>query len=263
MSDGRPPPPPGPYLVAGLARAGRAAVDALQRGTRDPVLAWDCATDREHRRAAAALRKRGVEVWLGGDGVDVLEHGAPVAALVKSPGVGFDSPLIERAQERGLCVLDELELGWRLSRAPIVAVTGTNGKSTTCALAVAVLEAGGHRVQLAGNTDFGPPLSAVPPGGWVVCEVSSFQLEGSSSFLPDVAVFTNLTTEHLDRHGTMERYGELKRRMFVRGKRTALMCVVNLDDPFGRALVADIRAAGGRVLSYGRASEADFRIVEA
>jgi UDP-N-acetylmuramoyl-L-alanyl-D-glutamate--2,6-diaminopimelate ligase len=204
-----------------------------------------------------------VEVSLGGDGRSALLDAGSAATIVKSPGIDFDTPIIQCAEERGLCVFDELELGWRLSRGPIVAVTGTNGKSTTAKLLAAVVEASGEHAELAGNTEFGPPLSAAGSAGWIVCEVSSFQLEACPSFLPDIAVFTNLTPEHLTRHLTMERYGAAKRRLFVRAGRATPVAVVNLDDPFGGRLVREITQTGARVLTYGFAGSADVQIERA
>src|SRR3982074_510134 len=100
-------------------------------------------------------------------------------------------------------------------RSPVAAVTGTNGKSTVTGLTAALLAAGGHNVRLAGNAEVGEPLSnvAADTPDWIACEVSSYQLEASPTLLPEVAVFTNLTDDHLHRHGTMERYGEAKRRL--------------------------------------------------
>ncbi|MDQ3724139.1 MAG: Mur ligase family protein, partial [Actinomycetota bacterium] len=186
----------------------------------------------------------------------------PDLTIVKSPGILMDVALMRAARSRGLEVIDELELGWRLCSAPMVGVTGTNGKSTTSRLCCAALAGAGHPVELAGNTEFGPALSAAGCGGWVVCEVSSFQLEASPSFRPDVAVFTNLTPDHLDRHASMHAYGAAKRAMFVAAGSTAETSVVNVDDPFGRELAADVGGAGGRVLGYGFAASADVRIVD-
>jgi UDP-N-acetylmuramoyl-L-alanyl-D-glutamate--2,6-diaminopimelate ligase len=251
-------------MVAGLGKAGQAAAEALlATPAADGVHAWDGKTIGDVRTAARRLRRRGVDVRLGGDGLDTLDAAGPGATVVKSPGIDFDIPLLQIAAARGLEVFDELELGWRLSDRPIAGVTGTNGKSTTAQLIAAVLQATGENARLVGNTEFGPPLSAAPANGWVVCEVSSFQLEASPSFLPDIAVFTNLTPEHLTRHLTMERYGEAKRAMFVRGERTAGTAIVNYDGPYGRHLARDVAALGGRVLTYGFDAEADVRIEQA
>ena len=230
----RPPVPVGPCLVAGLGKAGQAAARALlDRSPARSVHAWDRSRVPAVRGAARRLRRRGAAVELGGDGVASLEAAGPGALVVKSPGIGFDTELIATAAQRGHEVIDELELGWRLGRGPIVGVTGTNGKSTTCALIRRALEGAGADVRPAGNTEWGPPLSAAcDHEGWLVCEVSSFQLEGAPAFLPDVAVLTNLTPEHLPRHRDMEAYGEAKRRMFVREHGAAPAAVVNVDDPF-------------------------------
>ncbi len=251
----------GPCLVAGVGRAGRAAVEALLRiPSVERVIAWDGSAGGAARSTARGLRRRGVEVLLGGDGIAALDAAGPAATIVKSPGIDPRSPLFRCARERGLDVLDELELGWLLSRSRIVGVTGTNGKSTTAQLISMVLAAAGTPAQLVGNTQFGPPLSAAAEGEWVVCEVSSFQLEACPSFLPDVAVFTNLTLEHLARHADMRNYGDAKRRMFIRGNRAAGTAIVNIDDPFGRRLAAEVAERGGRVVSYGFGADADVRI---
>lgn len=253
----------GTYLVLGLARAGQAAAEALLGDPGSPrVLVWDRSRAVATAARARPLRRRGAEVWLGGDGTDVPDPGRPLT-VVKSPGVAFDVPLLRSRRTRGAEVIDELELGWRRCPVPVAAVTGTNGKSTTSALLAAVLSAAGHEVALAGNTEFGPPLSAVPACDWVVCEVSSFQLEASPTFRPRLAVFTNLTPEHLDRHGSMARYGAAKRRMFVGDCGTAGCSVVNIDDPFGRKLARTVVKAGGELITYGFGAGADVQVERA
>jgi UDP-N-acetylmuramoyl-L-alanyl-D-glutamate--2,6-diaminopimelate ligase len=268
----RPPIPRGPYLVVGLGLAGCAAADALSSAGAggERVVAWDCVSAGRMRGIARRLSRREVEVQLGGDGLSALDVAGPSATVIKSPGIDPNIPLLREARQRGLDVLDELELGWRLNSRSIVGVTGTNGKSTTSKLLVAVLGAAGHTSRLAGNTEFGVPLSAVEMDeqstgaeDWVVCEVSSFQLETTVAFLPEIAVFTNLTAEHLARHRNMRSYGAVKRRMFVRGERVAPISVVNFDDSFGRHLASEVTAAGGRALSYGFAPDADVRIERA
>src|SRR5947209_8636507 len=231
---GRPDLPPGPYVVAGLGRAGQAATRRLSAlAGAGAVAAWDGPAPPEARAAASELAATGARVALGGDGVELLD---PVpGCVIKSPGIAPAVPLLRTAARRGIPVIDELELGWRLDDRPLVAVTGTNGKSTVAALALAVLSAAGVRAAVAGNTAFGPPLSALAANACdvVVCEVSSFQLEGCPSLLPEVAVFTNLSDEHLDRHMTMQRYGDAKRRLFVREAAAVPVAVVNFDDEFG------------------------------
>ena len=175
---------------------------------------------RSGRAAAARLEERGDEVTrvdrsLGNeDDLAVLE-GADV--LVKSPGVPGEQPLVEAARARGVPVWSELELGWRLlepTGAHFVAVTGTNGKSTTTELLGAIFRAAGRDSVVAGN--IGTPLTSVASADWVACEVSSFQLEDVHEFACDVAVLLNLEPDHIDRHGSFEAYRDAKLRIFDR-----------------------------------------------
>jgi UDP-N-acetylmuramoylalanine--D-glutamate ligase len=199
----RPPLPEGPYLIVGLARSGAAAARMLL--PHGEVLA----ADRAHPEAPP-----GVEAHLGSDGVELLER---VACVVKSPGVPNEAPAIWAARERGIPVLGELELAWRLLPNRFVAVTGTNGKTTTSELLGAVYREAGLAVAVAGNV--GTPLSSlvgvVDEGAVIVCEVSSFQAEDSEAFAPETALLLNLEEDHLDRHGTFDAYREAKLRLFA------------------------------------------------
>jgi UDP-N-acetylmuramoyl-L-alanyl-D-glutamate--2,6-diaminopimelate ligase len=181
---------------------------------------------------------------------------------VKSPGVPCDAPVILAAREQGVVVIDELELGWRLSTAPLVAITGTNGKSTTSRLVAAMHHAAGACAPLVGNGEFGQPLSAAAGERCdrLVCEVSSFQLEGSPTMLPEAAVLTNLRNDHLDRHRTMRDYAVCKRRLFVRGDRTTSLAVLPADDRFGRALARELSGHDATVLRFGAERGAEFRL---
>jgi UDP-N-acetylmuramoylalanine--D-glutamate ligase len=256
--------PEGPYDVAGLGQAGRAAVDALCRvegGER--VLASDRYPNRVPKRVRRDLEAAGVRTHLGSQR-RVLDLPPAPRTLVKSPGIPIDAPILQLARERGLEVLDELELGWRLSSTPMIAVTGTNGKTTTSTLAAAVLAEAGLRVSLAGNADTAPPLSALNEDlDLIVCEVSSFQLEGCPSLMPEVAVFTNLTHDHLPRHGTMRRYGEVKRSLFMKDGEAVPLAVVDTFDDFGRRLADEVEGAGGRVVRVGIDADADYGIRDA
>jgi UDP-N-acetylmuramoylalanine--D-glutamate ligase len=199
----RPPLPDGPYLVVGLARSGVAAVRMLaQHGE---VIGTD---------SGSPDVPADVEAHLGVDGVELLER---VACVVKSPGVPNEAAVIVAARERGLPVLGELELAWRLLPNRFVAVTGTNGKTTTTELLGAVWREADLPVAVAGNV--GTPLASlvgeVDPGAAIICEVSSFQAEDSEAFAPDTALLLNVTEDHLDRHGTMEAYREAKLRVFA------------------------------------------------
>ncbi len=177
----------------------------------------------------------------------------------------MDAPLVAAALRRELVVIDELELGWHLVPAPTLGVTGSNGKSTTSALCLQLLAAHGLDPVLTGNTEFGPPLSEVALGEAprsVVVEVSSFQAELARDLALDAAIFTNLTPDHLNRHGGMAPYRAAKRRLFVRGEWCVPFASVNRDDDLGRELAREVRERGGEARTYGFGAEADYRIVE-
>ena len=169
--------------------------------------------DRREDVDAGRLREAGVEVVLGADDPELLDG---VDLLVKSPGVPPAAPLAAAARERGLTVWSEVELGFRLLANPILGVTGTNGKTTTSELLGDIFRAAGKDVAVAGNV--GRPLTgldgALGEGAWIVCELSSFQLEDVDTFRPHIAVLLNLAPDHLDRHETFEDYRAAKLRIF-------------------------------------------------
>lgn len=220
----RPPLPQGPFLVVGLARSGVAAAEALI-AREERVYGADSGSPPGARR----LAELGVEVETDGDGMRLLDV---AAAVIKSPGVPAEAPVVAAARERGIPVLGELELGWRLLPNRFVAVTGTNGKTTVTEWIGHVLRAAGEPAHVAGNV--GTPLASLPgavdPEATVVCECSSFQLEDSIAFAPEVAVLLNVTPDHLDRHGTLEAYAEAKLRIFA-NQTTGETAVVDCDDP--------------------------------
>jgi UDP-N-acetylmuramoylalanine--D-glutamate ligase len=201
----RPPLPEGPYLIVGLARSGLAAARVL--AGHGEVVGVDS--------GAPEPAPEGFEAHLNSDGVELLDRAQTV---VKSPGVPREAPVIAQALERGMPVLGELEISWRLLPNRFLAVTGTNGKTTTTELLGAVFRAANKPVAVAGNV--GTPLAALvgetSEEATIVCEVSSFQAEDADAFKPEGALLLNLAEDHLDRHGTMEAYREAKLRVFAR-----------------------------------------------
>jgi UDP-N-acetylmuramoylalanine--D-glutamate ligase len=190
-------------LVLGLARSGQAAALALaRRGSR--VVAVDRSEDVERGRLDGA----GVEVHLGSEEASLLEG---IDVLVKSPGVPNEAPLVAVARERGVPVWSEIELGARLLPNPMMGVTGTNGKTTTSELLGVMLHA-----PVAGNVGraLTELVDEVDETTWIVCELSSFQLEDIHDLRPQIAVLLNLEPDHLDRHGTFEAYRDAKLRIF-------------------------------------------------
>ena len=204
-------------LVLGLARSGVAAAGALAvRGVRV------VAVDRNEQLDTGDLCAAGVEVLLGDVPDDVLDG---VELLVKSPGVPAEAALVRAARARGISVWSEVELGYRLLRPrPFIGVTGTKGKTTTTELIGAMLAAAGRPVEVAGNiASPGSPRAPItgldpPEEAWIVAELSSFQLEDVHEFELEVAVLLNLEPDHLDRHGTFERYRDAKLRIFERAR---------------------------------------------
>ena len=195
-------------IVVGLARSGQAAALALaRRGV--PTVGVDRSTDLEVGRLAEA----GVEVHLGTEEDPLPED---VELLIKSPGVPGESPLPAAARARGIPVWSEIELGARLLHNPLIGVTGTNGKTTTSELLGAMFRAADRPVAVAGNV--GRPLTSldgtIDDEAWIVCELSSFQLEDIHRLRPRVAVLLNLTPDHLDRHESLEAYRAAKLRIF-------------------------------------------------
>ncbi|MGI8864284.1 MAG: Mur ligase family protein, partial [Solirubrobacteraceae bacterium] len=208
MAKFRPPLPPGPYLVVGLARSGVAAAIALHaRG--EEVIACDAGAPEVGR-----LWEAGVEVHLDASG-DALA--ARAGTLIKSPGVPQTAPAILAARRRAVPVLGELELAWRLLPNEFIAVTGTNGKTTTTEWIGHVHRETGSPAEVAGNvgTALSSLVGTVAPEATIVCEASSFQLEDTELFSPEAAVLLNLAPDHLDRHPSYEDYVSAKLRVFA------------------------------------------------
>jgi UDP-N-acetylmuramoylalanine--D-glutamate ligase len=237
-------------LVVGAARSGLAAAAALRR-------AWPAATvllaDRD--RLPDELPP-GVVGLIGDD--PTLADG--VDLVVKSPGVPGSSPVVAAARAAGVPVWSEVELAFRLlgPEHPWIAITGTNGKSTATSLIGAMLEAGGVPCAVAGN--IGDAVSGLVgelrEGAWVVCELSSFQLEDVDELRPRIGVLLNVTPDHLDRHGSLEAYAEAKLRMFARQEADDV-AVLDDDDPWIAAL-DDVPGHGRRVRVRAADAPADL-----
>ena len=224
-------------LVVGAARSGIAAAEALAR--RGAIVTL---TDiRDTVDAADRLRAAGVTLELGGHRTETI---AAADLIVVSPGVPLDQPIFESAQKRGTEIIGELELAWRWIRGPVIAITGTKGKSTTTTLLGRMLGAAGQTTLVGGN--IGVPLSAQveasTPETVHVVETSSFQLEATSTFRPWIAVWLNFADDHLDRHPTVESYAAAKARIFAHQTQDD-WAVVNADDP---AVMAHSRVIAAR-----------------
>lgn len=200
-------------VVVGLARSGIAAARFLAgRGAR--VVATDRRPASDLEAEAVSLAERGVRLELGGHRAETF---TTADMVVVSPGVPWDLPELLAARAARVGVMAELELAWRSMAGPVAAVTGTKGKSTTTAALGAMLREGGGDVRVGGN--IGQAATGILDGATAdtvfVLEVSSFQLEGTDTFRPKVAVYLNLSADHLDRHKSFEEYAAAKARIFA------------------------------------------------
>ena len=237
-------------LVAGAGRSGIAAARLLAR---NGALVRIC--DRRVAdalpEAARALAAEGIDCAWGRDDSGLLDDRD---FLVWSPGIPFEHPLAAAARARGIEVLGELELGFMAARAPLVCITGTNGKSTTTDLTGALLRAAGREVEVCGNIGRAicEVAEHVSANGILVVEVSSFQLETVRRLKPWIATWLNLTPDHGDRHGTFAVYGEAKRRLFERQDEDD-WAVLAFDEPEVMAR----RAGQGGLIGFSRRQALD------
>jgi len=231
-------------VVVGLARPRFPTARFLaRRGAK--VVATDVKVEGELPEEALRLREQGVRLELG---AHRRESFTGASMVVVSPGVPWQLPELEAAREAGVPVMAEIELAFRHLRGRLAAVTGTKGKSTTTAALGAMLREGGGDVRVGGN--IGEPLIGLVEGSTeettFAVEVSSFQLEGTKSFRPRLAIWLNVSPDHLDRHPTLEDYVAAKARIFA-NQTAEDWAVVNADDP---VVLAEARRSRGRVLPF-------------
>ncbi|RNA69689.1 UDP-N-acetylmuramoyl-L-alanine--D-glutamate ligase [Alteribacter keqinensis] len=220
-------------LVLGLAKSGTAAALLLHElGARVTV---NDQKPLEENEAARSLEKAGCRVICGEHPSSLIQEG--LSCVVKNPGIRYDNPLIEKALRLGIPVITEVELAYRVSEAPIVGITGSNGKTTTTTLVHEMLQNGTKHPLIAGN--IGKVSCEVAknagPENVMVTELSSFQLMGVEAFKPQVAVLLNIIDAHLDYHGNREAYAEAKARLFKNTDENSVL-VYNFDDPLVRRL---------------------------
>lgn len=236
------------YAIIGAARSGLAAA-ALLRSEGARVLVSDAKPAEASGSAIAALDAVGADYEFGGHTDRVLD----ADVLVLSPGVPDTLPIVRRAAERGIQIVSEIEIAWLRCAAPVVAITGTNGKTTTTELTGEIFRRSGRRTLVAGNV--GIAFSEIAPGAdaesVVVLEVSSFQLEHIARFAPRVAMVLNITPDHLDRYPSFGDYAEAKLRITM-NQEAGDTLVYNGDDPELAGLPARSRA---RLLAFGAVGE--------
>jgi len=250
VAKARPPLPPGPYLIVGLARSGE-AVALVLRARGEEVIGCDAGAAEAPNLGAVVgrLREAGVEVHLDASGAALA---ARAGTLIKSPGVPQNAPIVVAARAAGVPVFGELELAWRLIPNEFIAVTGTNGKTTTTEWIGHIHREAGAPVAVAGNvgTALSSMVGKLDPSATVVCEASSFQLEDTEAFAPESGVLLNLAPDHLDRHGSYEAYVAAKLRLFAnQGNDDVAIAPEDLE-------VEDLGGCARRVL-FGSGPEAE------
>jgi UDP-N-acetylmuramoylalanine--D-glutamate ligase len=238
-------------LVVGLGKSGVASALFMKaRGAR--VTVSDTKSGDELRNEIPVLLDHGITVETGGHG-DRTFHGQDL--IVVSPGVPVDAPPLVQARSLGETVIGEIELAAQFLPGPIVAITGSNGKTTTTALTGEIMAAGGFPTLVGGN--IGTPAISLAeratPETVIVLEVSSFQLETIQTFRPKVAVVLNVTPDHLDRHRTFEIYADAKARIFE-NQQGGDFAVLNADDP---TCVAMAKRTPAQVFWFSRQKEVE------
>jgi UDP-N-acetylmuramoylalanine--D-glutamate ligase len=220
------------FLVLGAARSGLASIRLLRSRGWDAVL-LDEKPASAFENIRAELGQLQAPCFFGGDMANApIDH---AGTLIISPGVPIDHPLVLEARQRGMDIIGELELGARFARCRLAAITGTNGKTTTVHLAADILRKGGISSAPVGNVGF-PLARAILDPMWdsphacLVVEVSSFQLETIKTFRPKVAVLLNITPDHLDRHGSLDVYRDMKYRI-TENQSSEDFLILNADDP--------------------------------
>lgn len=232
-------------LIVGLAKTGRAAARYLL-GRGACVTISDLKREEELAESPAELRARGAVIETGGH---QLESFLGADLIIPSPGVP-DIPELRAARAKGVPILSEIEIAFRFLKGTIVAITGSNGKTTTTTLSHRILKEAGFKSRLAGNID--TPLIAFVetsrPSDIFVTEVSSFQLQYTESFRPRIAAFLNLSLNHLDWHASFEEYYEAKKKLFAfqTAEDTAIL---NREDARSWALAKDLPS---RILGFSR-----------
>ena len=238
-------------LVVGMARSGVGAARLLVRhGAR--VIVNDSKPREALSTDLSALDTIAVEWQLGRPAMELLDG---VDVLVLSPGIPDKAPFVQKAREMGVYVIGEVELASQLIPNDLVAITGTNGKTTTTTLVAEMLRSSGRESHAVGNIGESYAGAGVDCGSddVMVCEISSFQMETADTFHPRVAALLNITEDHLNRHGTMECYTQMKMRVFANQTQEDV-AVFNADDPALEGLPARVRS---RVMYFSRKREVE------
>ena len=222
-------------LVLGLAKSGESAARLLDK--LGAIVTVNDGKPFEENPAAQSLLEEGIKVVTGGHPLELLDE--EFELMVKNPGIRYDNPMVKKALEKEIPVITEVELAYLISDAPIIGITGSNGKTTTTTMIAEVLTAGGQNGLLSGNIGF--PASQVATtatkNDTLVMELSSFQLMGIETFHPEIAVITNLMPTHIDYHGSFEEYVAAKWNIQNNMTKTDFL-VLNFNQTLAKELAA-------------------------
>ena len=226
-------------LVLGLAKSGESAARLLDKF--GAIVTVNDGKPFEENPAAQSLLEEGIKVVTGGHPLELLDEDFEL--MVKNPGIRYDNPMVKKALEKEIPVITEVELAYLISDAPIIGITGSNGKTTTTTMIAEVLTAGGQSGLLSGNIGF--PASQVATtatkNDTLVMELSSFQLMGIETFHPEIAVITNLMPTHIDYHGSFENYVAAKWNIQKNMSKSDFL-VLNFNQTLAKELAAKTQA---------------------
>ena len=243
-------------LVLGLAKSGESAARLLDR--LGAIVTVNDGKPFEENPAAQSLLEEGIKVVTGGHPLELLDE--DFAVMVKNPGIPYTNPMVEKALEKGIPVLTEVELAYLISDAPIIGITGSNGKTTTTTMIGEVLTAAGQGGLLSGNIGF--PASQVAQTATekevLVMELSSFQLMGIEAFHPEIAVITNFMPTHIDYHGSFENYVAAKWNL-QKNMTEKDVIVLNFNQDLAKELATKTKA---RVLPFSTVEKVDGAYLE-
>ncbi len=230
-------------LVFGMARSGIAVAKLLLLKGAE-VSVCDAKVEADFDGALDDLKAAGARLCLGEQHPEALVEG--MDALIVSPGIPVEHPAVVRAKALGVEVMGEVEYAYREAKGLLVAITGTNGKTTTTTLLGEIFRNAGKRTFVVGNigTPYSGAVAGMKPGDVTVCEISSFMMETSSKFHPAISAVLNISEDHLNRHGTMEKYIALKERIFENSVGDDWV-ILNWDDPVTRDMASRVRCRVG------------------
>lgn len=236
-------------LVVGLGKSGIAATEALVRQKADVTVYDKKTADEIEANLLGYFRSKNVKYCLGED----PQNPAGFDVIVMSPGVSPEQSFIQTAARAGKEIISEVELAYRLGDCHYIAITGTNGKTTTTTLTGEIFRAAGRKAEVVGNVGVAVVTKAASsdPDAWMVTEVSSFQLEAIGRFRPAVSAILNITPDHLDRHKTMENYAAAKAKVYQNQTKEDYF-VVNRDEPLAWSLAENCPAT---VVPFSREKE--------